>query len=115
MGRNRKVKRQVVEPEVIIANLTARPWPNRTNPYSVNILTASDTLLVSRVSPGVPQNEGDFSKGYGVFYMGKQSVEKDTIIYECNVKGVYSNDLIPLVQKEATTYVRCQLRLYVFS
>ena len=105
----------VVEPEVIISNLTMRPWPNCTNPYVVNMLTASDTLVVSRVNPGVPQNAGDFSKGYGVFYMGKQSVEKDTKIYECNVKGVYSNDMIPLVQKETTTYVRCQLRLYVFS
>jgi hypothetical protein len=105
MGRTTKRKSEVsVPPVVLIKTLTNRPWVNNADPYSVAIMTASDTLLVTRVNPGVvlPANE---DKGYGVFYVGKDTVEKDKVLYSSEVKGVYSEKLIPLVQTETTTYV----------
>ena len=105
MGRSQKRKSDVsVPPVVLIKNLTNRPWVNSADPYSVAIMTASDKLLVTRVSPGVvlPANQ---DKGYGVFYVGKDTVEKDVVLYSSEVEGVLSVKLIPMVQTETTTYV----------
>jgi hypothetical protein len=105
MGRRPKRKSEVfVSPVVAIKNLTNRPWVNSADPYSVAIMTASDKLVVTRVSPGLvlPANE---DKGYGVFYVGNDTVEKDVVLYPSEVKGVSSEKLIPMVQTETTTYV----------
>ncbi len=105
MGRDfvKSKKKLTAEPEVLIANLTSRGWPNRAEPYSVSTLTQSTRLVVCRVSPGVPKAIDDSSKGYGVFYMGKEGVDKDQLLYESPVKGAYSKELIPLVQTGDTT------------
>ena len=105
MGRKLKRKHELSEPVVLIKSLTSRPWINRADPYSVSIMTASDVLVVTRVSPGaiLPSNE---DKGYGVFYIGEDTIERDVVLYSCEVEGVLSKKLIPIVQTEETTYVK---------
>ena len=106
MGRKLKRKHEISEPPVVlIKSLTSRPWTNRADPYSVSIMTASDVFVVTRVSPGaiLPSNE---DKGYGVFYIGEDTIERDVVLYSCEVEGVLSEKLIPIVQTEETTYVK---------
>ena len=106
MGRKLlKRKQEITEPPVVlIKSLTSRPWINRADPYSVSIMTASDKLVVTRVSPGevLPSCE---DKGYGVFYVGEETIERDVVLYSSKVEGIISDKLIPIVQTVETTYV----------